>query len=467
MSSVQTNADLPDPPVARRGVEGARSLRRSRLIGLGLPCVSFPTDAADSPDPTTASLQATYRDTVQPFLRTYCLECHDKQGHKGDLDLSAYPTLEAVARNHERWEAVLEQLQAKSMPPAKAKRQPEAGLRRDVIAWIEAFRTHEARRHAGDPGRVLARRLSNAEYDATIRDLTGVDIRPTREFPVDPANEAGFDNSAESLAMSPALLKKYLQATRLVAEHLVLKPRGLDFAPHPVVADTDRDKYCVRRIIDFYRSPEDRLRRLFRGCLAIQAPRVAGQPRGVPGGLRRPGGLSSRYLATIWATLTATAEDAGPIAALQAFWRALPPAPVPGEGTPPEAVRAGCERMRDFVVELRQQLTPKVKNLTAPGLDVGSQPLVLWKNRQLAANRMRYTGGASQIGLDWKKMGSTPGGKAAGQALVFPPKVGRHRAVRGDLPTVLCDLPGRLLRLGAYPPVHEQRPWRRRTRDGC
>ena len=71
------------------------------------------------------------------------------------------------------------------------------------------MRKHEAQRNAGDPGPVLARRLSNAEYDYTIRDLTGVDIRPAREFPVDPANEAGFDNSGESLAMSPALLKKY------------------------------------------------------------------------------------------------------------------------------------------------------------------------------------------------------------------------------------------------------------------
>ena len=74
---------------------------------------------------------------------------------------------------------------------------------------------------------MLARRLSNAEYDYTIRDLTGVDIRPTREFPVDPANEAGFDNSGESLAMSPALVKKYLDAARRVADHIVLQARRL------------------------------------------------------------------------------------------------------------------------------------------------------------------------------------------------------------------------------------------------
>jgi hypothetical protein len=80
---------------------------------------------------------------------------------------------------------------------------------------------------------VLARRLSNAEYDYTIRDLTGVDIRPTREFPVDPANTAGFDNSGETLAMSPTLLKKYLGAAREVASHLYLQEKGFQLRASP------------------------------------------------------------------------------------------------------------------------------------------------------------------------------------------------------------------------------------------
>jgi hypothetical protein len=68
---------------------------------------------------------------------------------------------------------------------------------------------------------------------------------------VDPANPSGFDNTGESLTMSPALLKKYVAAARRIADHVVLKPAV--FAPHPVVTDTDRDKYCVHRIIDFYK----------------------------------------------------------------------------------------------------------------------------------------------------------------------------------------------------------------------
>ena len=130
------------------------------------------------------------------------------------------------------------------------------------------------------PGPVLARRLSNAEYDYTIRDLTGVDIRPTREFPVDPANEAGFDNSGESLAMSPALLKKYLAAARLVADHLVLKPDGFAFAPHPG-GRRHRPRQVLRpadhRLL---RAARGRLRRLLPRRLAVPAPRRARQAAG-------------------------------------------------------------------------------------------------------------------------------------------------------------------------------------------
>src|SRR5206468_8242653 len=157
-------------------------------------------------------------------------------------DLSAYTSVEAVAKDWRRWDVVVTQLHGGMMPP-KAKPQPDDTARREVVAWAEAVRKLEGKRTAGDPGPVPARRLSNAEYDHTVRDLTGVDLRPAREFPVDPANEAGFDNSAESLSMSPALLKKYLEAARRVADHLVLKPDGLAFADHPMIADTDRDKY--------------------------------------------------------------------------------------------------------------------------------------------------------------------------------------------------------------------------------
>jgi hypothetical protein len=77
------------------------------------------------------------------------------------------------------------------MPPEKAKRHPSPELRLSIVGWIQDARRYEGEKNAGDPGPVPARRLSNAEYDYTIRDLTGMDIRPTREFPVDPPTRPG------------------------------------------------------------------------------------------------------------------------------------------------------------------------------------------------------------------------------------------------------------------------------------
>src|SRR5439155_10602776 len=117
------------------------------------------------------------------------------------------------------------------MPP-KDKPQPTAEERKRLIEWVRGFLDAEARARAGDPGYVPLRRLGNAEYDRTIHQLTGVDLRPTREFPADGAGGEGFTNAAESLSdISPALFTKYLNAAKAIAEHAVLLPDGFRFSP--------------------------------------------------------------------------------------------------------------------------------------------------------------------------------------------------------------------------------------------
>ncbi len=324
---------------------------------------------------------------VRPFLARYCISCHGSHKPKAALDLSQDATVAAVVHNARHWELVLERLQAREMPPATARLQPEAGERAAVSAWIRDLLADEARRQAGDPGTVLARRLSNAEFDYTIRDLTGIDIRPTREFPVDPANQAGFDNSGESLAMSPALLKKYLTATRLVADHLVLKPDGFVFAPHPAVTETDRDKYCVQRLIDFYqRHPVD-YADYFLAAHSYRHRALLGRGDAALSRFAADAGLSARYLELIWSALNETEADAGPLAAVRKLWQELPP-----PNKTPDASRPGCERLRDLVVRLRKELKPEVKKLSANRISGGSQAFVLWRNRQLAAKHRSYTG---------------------------------------------------------------------------
>jgi mono/diheme cytochrome c family protein len=347
---------------------------------------------AANPAPTAAELQQQFAGTVAPFLATYCVACHGEQKPKGGLNLSRYDGLEAVVLDHPHWAQVLDQLVGDEMPPAKARRRPTPEERQAIVAWIESMRRYEGQKNAGDPGVVLARRLSNAEYDNTIRDLTGVDIRPTREFPVDPANESGFDNSGESLGMSPALLKKYFQAARQVADLVALVPDGLTFAPHPVVADTDRDRFNVNRIIGFYQRQETDYARYFEAAWRWKHRAALGLRQPTLKSLAAEAALSPKYLATVFATLEAR-EAVGPLARLQEMWRQLP-RPSAGD---PQVARTGCEAMRDFVVQLRKKLVPEVKNLSGGKVNNGSQPLLMWKNRQWAANRRRCDPSALQI----------------------------------------------------------------------
>ncbi|MGN6545240.1 MAG: DUF1592 domain-containing protein [Aureliella sp.] len=345
-------------------------------------------------------LRAEFEQRVVPFMQRYCLDCHQGAEAEAMLDLTRYAKPADVARGYQTWAELRERLELKEMPPSDSEPQPAEAERKAVIAWIDAFRTYEAEQHAGDPGPVPVRRLSNSETNYSIRDLTGVDIRPTREFPVDPANEAGFDNSAESLTISPALLNKYLAAARYVAEHLVLTPDGIEFAPHPVVTDTDRDKYCVKRIVDFYlRQPTDYADYFY----AAWQHRLAGDGMSIEQ-RAEAAKISPKYLRQIDALLNAegpvlpvpalpqaTAQGSpeveigmGPLAVVRRMWRDLP-----DDLSQAEAARQGCEKLRDFVIDLRKRLEPDIDDLQIRGIHVGSQPFVLWKNGQYKSYRQK------------------------------------------------------------------------------
>jgi mono/diheme cytochrome c family protein len=378
-------------PVPSLNLESSRAIRAA-LSGLSI-CLLVGAGQARAGETAKdePALKRAFTATVQPFVATYCVSCHGADKPKGGLNLAKYETLEDVVRDHTQWAAIRDQITSGDMPPEKATRKPSEAERQALAAWVESARRYEARKNAGDPGLVLARRLSNAEYDNTIRDIAGVDIRPTKEFPVDPANEAGFDNSGESLSMSPALTKKYLEAGKTVGEHVVFLPDGLAFAPHPMVADTDRDRYHVARIIDFYKQQEIDLARYFEAAWRWKNRAAFGVRAANLGKLAAEARVSPKYLATVLEALE-TRVDVGPMAKLQEMWRALPRAKGDADG-----VRTGSEAMRDYVVALRKKLVPEVANLKGGKVNNGSQPLLLWKNRQWVANRRRCEEAAFQI----------------------------------------------------------------------
>lgn len=245
--------------------------RVKQLFKLFLPCsilaVYFQHESmAQRPSQKNfETLARSFSETVKPILSTNCLGCHSTEKMEGDLDLERFADLETVRKEPEIWRHALEQISAGEMPPKNRKRLT-VDDHSTVTGWIQDYLRTEALANAGDPGAVLVRRLTNVEYDNTIRDLTGVDLKPTREFPADGAAGEGFTNVGDALVMSPALLEKYMEAARDVSSHLVLTPTGSRFSKFNTTADWTNE--LLSDIRAFYRErtdPEGHTRVLLQG----------------------------------------------------------------------------------------------------------------------------------------------------------------------------------------------------------
>ncbi len=175
--------------------------------------------------------QDSFERDLKPLLTQYCLGCHSTVKHLGDLDLERFTSRGEILKHSKDWQRVVEQVSLGEMPP-KGMPQPSTAERARLLDWVRSALRQAALARAGDPGPVVLRRLNNAEYTYSIRDLTGVaTLEPAREFPADGAAGEGFTNTGNSLVMSPSLVTKYLDAAKQIANHAVLLPDGIRFSP--------------------------------------------------------------------------------------------------------------------------------------------------------------------------------------------------------------------------------------------
>ncbi len=300
-------------------------MRARRLLVAALFACAATVSSAESAAPLAA---------VTPILKDRCLTCHSQAKHKGDLDLESVVADGRLARHARIWQKVLEQVADGDMPPA-GKPQSTAEERSRLLAGVRGALDVVARQTAGDPGPVVLRRLSNAEYTYTLRDLTGVEsLDVAREFPADGAAGEGFSNTGMALAMSPALLGKYLDAAKAVAAHALLLPDGIGFsaattrrdATDELVAQlrafyagfsaTGSSDMVTRQGIPMDKNQGGRLP-LERYLAAANELRAGGDAAAVA----RAHGLNPRYLANLIASL-AGGPPSELLDGLRARWRA-------------------------------------------------------------------------------------------------------------------------------------------------
>ncbi len=171
------------------------------------------------------TLSAGQVDPVRLLIGKHCLGCHNDTLRTAGLSFEGHD-LTDVGSRAALWEKVLRKVNLGEKPPAGFPAPAAADSAQFVARLEEALDAAAAA--APNPGRPPAHRLNRAEYSNAIRDLLAVDINAGAMLPADNSGY-GFDNIADVLSLSPALLERYLSAARRISRLATgnpnLKPR--------------------------------------------------------------------------------------------------------------------------------------------------------------------------------------------------------------------------------------------------
>jgi len=162
----------------------------------------------------------TFRSKVEPILKQYCYECHGPDGEASPrmtlLDPDLYNGVDG-----ETWHDALNRINQGKMPPKEATPLPEK--ERDLLVnWLtdEIAGATEAKRSTG--GKVVFRRLTNYEYNNTLRDLLGIEFDYAENLPPESKSVDGFLNNGQVLGISPIQMEYYLAAARQAMSKVIV-----------------------------------------------------------------------------------------------------------------------------------------------------------------------------------------------------------------------------------------------------
>ncbi|GIW98181.1 MAG: hypothetical protein KatS3mg111_1514 [Pirellulaceae bacterium] len=155
-----------------------------------------------------AQAQDYFRKQVAPFIKSYCLECHQNR-RPTEAGVNFSPALKdpGHAAFTELWKKAVARVAAHDMPPEDME-QPSEEQRDAFRQWLE----HVKYLSPPDPGPFIIRRLTKREYGNTLRDLFGVPVAIAEDLPDEVSGE-GYLNS-----VSPMQMEQFLEIANRVLD---------------------------------------------------------------------------------------------------------------------------------------------------------------------------------------------------------------------------------------------------------
>ncbi len=154
---------------------------------------------------STAAQEASFKEHVQPLLKTFCVRCHNANNMESGIRVDQLTAI-IEDRHIPLWKGIQKQIDSAAMPP-EDEPQLSADQRKPVDEWITKGITVARSRHRAKNGAV--RRLTVAQYRNTLRDLLGIEEDLTDALPPDGTSMDGFTNNTQVLALSPLQVETY------------------------------------------------------------------------------------------------------------------------------------------------------------------------------------------------------------------------------------------------------------------
>jgi hypothetical protein len=211
-------------------------------------CISLALGSGMAKAATVLKAEGWTEDTI-PLFQEFCFKCHSDKRAKGNLNLQQLSSALNFGSLFKIWDRVVDRLETKEMPPEDEK-QPSKEQRSKLISSVRGALDNYIQRNAGDPGRIAMRRLTSAEYNYSIQDLTALDLGLDRGFMGDAVGGEGFSNVGDIQFIQDSTLEHYLEAAKLVASHGVIGAGPLTFSTDP--GRTGQELSAMRRIKKIY-----------------------------------------------------------------------------------------------------------------------------------------------------------------------------------------------------------------------
>lgn len=155
------------------------------------------------------SAGAAVPDQLQPFLDKHCVDCHDADSKKGNLDLTALSFDLHNPKEFTAWVNVYDRVANGEMPPKK-KPKPEAAAAKAFTSGLSASLTTAEKEKTADEGRSTQRRLNRYEYENALRDLLHAPWLQVKDGLPEDGESHRFNKIGDALDISHVQMARYL-----------------------------------------------------------------------------------------------------------------------------------------------------------------------------------------------------------------------------------------------------------------